>query len=156
MLRDYFNFAWGTISHRKLRSWLTMIGIFIGIAAVVALISLGQGFKQAINKEFERLGTDKLFITAKSGFGPPGANAAIELTKDDLKIVKKVSGIEEAAGYILLNSKAEFEDNVGFFAVYGMPEGEERKLTQEAYNLKLREGRNLKDSDRFSVLATSG
>ena len=89
MITDYLKFAFGTISHRKMRSWLTMIGIFIGIAAVVALISLGQGFKEAINREFEKIGTDKLFVTAKSGFGAPGTNAAVELAKDDMKVVKK-------------------------------------------------------------------
>jgi len=134
MFKDYFSFALGTISHRKTRSWLTMVGIFIGIAAVVALISLGQGFKQAINKEFERLGTDKLFITSKSGFGAPGTNAAIELTTDDKKIVKKVSGIENVAGTVFVNSKVEFEDNVGFYLIHSFPKGEERKLEAEVCN----------------------
>src|SRR3990167_4994710 len=147
MLKDYFNFAWGTISHRKTRSWLTMIGIFIGIAAVVALISLGQGFKQAINKEFEKIGTDKLFITAKSGFGAPGLNAVVKLTKDDLNVVKKISGIENTAGLVLANSKVEFEDNIGFFLIHSTPEGDERKLLEETQNRKIKEGRNLRDND---------
>ena len=48
MLNDYFKLAWENIAHRKLRSILTVIGIVIGIAAVVALISLGQGVKKVI------------------------------------------------------------------------------------------------------------
>ena len=156
MLKDYFKFAFDTLSHRKLRSWLTMIGIFIGIAAVVALISLGQGFKQAINREFEKIGTDKLFVTAKGGFGPPGTNPVVKLTDDDLKVVKKVSGIENVAGFVLANSKVEFEDNIGFFAIQGFPKGDERRLVQEIYNLKLKEGRDLRDNDKFSALITIG
>jgi len=152
MLKDYFRFAFGTISHRKMRSWLTMIGIFIGIAAVVALISLGQGFKQAIDKEFEKIGTDKLFITAKGGFGPPGTNAIVKLTKDDLKVVKKVSGIESAAAFLLANSKVEFGDNVGFFPIESAPSGEGRKLLAETQSLTVREGRDLRDNDQFSAL----
>ena len=152
MLKDYFKFALDTISHRKIRSWLTMIGIFIGIATVVALISLGQGFKQAINKEFEKIGTDKLFVTAKGGFGPPGTNPVMKLTEDDLKIVKKVSGIENVAGFILSNSKVEFEDNVGFFAIQGLPKGDERKLVAETQSLKVKEGRDLRDNDKSSAI----
>jgi len=152
MLKDYVKFAFSTISHRKLRSWLTMIGIFIGIAAVVALISIGQGFKQAVNKEFEKIGTDKLFITAKSGFGAPGTNAVIKLTKDDLKVAKKVSGIESAAGFLLANSKVEFRNNVGFFAVQSVPKGEGKKLLAETQSLKIKQGRELSDNDRFSAL----
>src|SRR3989338_3557195 len=137
MLKDYFKFALSTISHRKLRSWLTMIGIFIGIAAVVGLISLGQGFKQAINKEFEKIGVDKL-------------------TKDDLKAIKKVSGIENAAGFILANSKVEFEDEVGFFPIQSIPKGEERRLLAETQSLEIQEGRNLRDSDGFSAIIGIG
>ena len=156
MLKDYFKFALSTISHRKLRSWLTMIGIFIGIAAVVGLISLGQGFKQAINKEFEKIGVDKLFITAKGGFGPPGTNAVVKLTKDDLKAIKKGSGIENAAGFILANSKVEFEDEVGFFPIQSIPKGEERRLLAETQSLEIQEGRNLRDSDGFSAIIGIG
>ena len=37
MLKDYFNYAFQNLKRRKLRSWLTMLGIFIGIASIVAL-----------------------------------------------------------------------------------------------------------------------
>ena len=152
MFKDYFKFALGTIIHRRMRSWLTMIGIFIGIAAVVALISIGQGFKQAIDREFSKIGTDKLFITAKSGFGAPGTNAIVKLTKDDLKALKKVSGIENTAGFLLANSKVEFGNNVGFFAIESIPQGEGRKILAETQSLNIKEGRDLRDNDKFSAI----
>ncbi|MBI2652816.1 ABC transporter permease, partial [Candidatus Woesearchaeota archaeon] len=155
MLKDYLKFALDTISHRKLRSWLTMIGIFIGIAAVVALISLGQGFKQAINREFEKIGTDKLIILPKTGFGAPGTTAVAELTEDDLKVVKKVPGIENVAGFVFANSKVEFQDNIAFFFIIGLPEGNERDLVAELQSLKIKEGRNLSDNDKFRALLGS-
>jgi putative ABC transport system permease protein len=151
MLKDYFKLALITLSHRRLRSWLTMIGIFIGISSVVSLISLGEGFKQAVNKEFENLGTDKLFITPKSGFGT-GLNAVNKLTKDELKLIKKISGVENSAGIVLANSKVEFEDNVGFFLIHSFPDGEEKKLEEETHGLKIIEGRDLRDNDKFSAL----
>jgi len=64
VLRDYFFYAAKNLLKRKLRTWLTMIGIFIGIAAVVSLISLGQGMRNAILGQFETLGTDKLTVEA--------------------------------------------------------------------------------------------
>ena len=42
MLKDYFNFAIRSLTRRKLRSWLTILGIVIGIAAVVSLIAIGK------------------------------------------------------------------------------------------------------------------
>ena len=155
MLKDYFKFAFGAILHRRLRSWLTLIGIFIGISAVVALISLGQGFKQAIGREFEKIGTDKLFITAKNSFGPPGTNAVIELTKDDLRIVKNTNGIVNAAGYVMANARVERNDNIGFFTLHSIPEGEGKKILSETQTLIIKRGRELTDSDSFSVVLGS-
>ena len=43
MILDYLGLIYSGLRNRKLRSWLTMLGIFIGIAAVVSLVSLGQG-----------------------------------------------------------------------------------------------------------------
>ncbi|MBI4150663.1 ABC transporter permease, partial [Candidatus Woesearchaeota archaeon] len=48
MILQSVQYAVRGIFHRKVRSWLTMIGIFVGIAAVVALVSLSQGLKVAI------------------------------------------------------------------------------------------------------------
>ncbi|MFB6075934.1 MAG: ABC transporter permease, partial [Candidatus Aenigmatarchaeota archaeon] len=62
MILDAFVFAIKSIKHRKTRSWLTIIGIFIGVAAVVALISLSQGMSEAINEEFDKIGKDKIII----------------------------------------------------------------------------------------------
>ena len=69
MIKDYLKLGLRSLTRRRLRSWLTMIGIFIGIAAVVSLISLGQGMQNAIYDSFEGMGGDKLFIQPKSAFG---------------------------------------------------------------------------------------
>jgi putative ABC transport system permease protein len=55
MIQDFFLFSINSMKKRKLRSYLTLIGIFIGIAAVVSLISLGQGLKEAITGQFSSL-----------------------------------------------------------------------------------------------------
>jgi ABC-type antimicrobial peptide transport system permease subunit len=54
MLSEYFFLAFKNLKKRGIRSWLTMLGIFIGIAAVVSLISLGQGLETAITGQFKR------------------------------------------------------------------------------------------------------
>ena len=64
---DYFRLAYKSALTRKIRSWLTMIGIFIGIAAVVSLISLSQGLQNAIADQFIVIGSDKIAIQASGG-----------------------------------------------------------------------------------------
>src|SRR3972149_2318690 len=108
MIKDYISFGIGNILHRKLRSWLTMIGIFIGIAAVVALISLGQGLQNAINEQFEKIGADKLFIQVKGGFGGVAGDFTPSiLTEEDVGQIRGGKGGEEAAVMLLTTAKME-------------------------------------------------
>ncbi|RLE30399.1 ABC transporter permease, partial [Candidatus Acetothermia bacterium] len=61
---DLFWLAVRNVLHRRLRSWLTVIGILIGTAAVVALISIGQGLERSITQQVERImGFNTLLIT---------------------------------------------------------------------------------------------
>ena len=89
MLTDYILLALKNLKHRGLRSWLTMLGIFIGIAAVVSLISLGNALDMAITGQFGTLSSGILTIqNTGTGFGPPGSTAIKKLTEHDLKIIE--------------------------------------------------------------------
>ena len=148
MIKDYIKVGLGNILHRKMRSWLTMIGIFIGIAAVVALISLGQGMKEAIGNVFLNIGSDKLLITAKSGIGfsgPPGSSAASNLTTHDIDVVKRVKGVEQVGARLIKPAKLEFNNEVKFYFAASMPDDDEgRKLVTEANRYETEAGRLLK------------
>tara|TARA_B100001971_G_C18256490_1_gene582622 strand:- start:268 stop:1491 length:1224 start_codon:yes stop_codon:yes gene_type:complete len=152
MLKDYFIISIKNLRNRKLRSWLTMIGIIIGIIAVVSLISLGQGLKVVISSQFGDIGTDKLALQASGGFGPPGTDVVKPLTKDHLEKVKKVNGVKIAAGRLLRNGKLEHDDHVGFGMAATMSEGDGRKLIESALNLEAEQGRLLRDGDSKKVL----
>ncbi len=79
-----------------------MIGIFIGVAAVVALLSLGQGMKDAVTAQFSSLGSDTITVQAAGGgYGPPGSYTASSLGKDDLRVVKRTRGVDEAFGRLI-------------------------------------------------------
>lgn len=92
---EAFRIALHHVLSRKLRSWLTLIGIFAGIAAVVALISLGQGMTDAINDQFAGLGISTITIQgAGVSYGPPGTTAFGKLTDSDVSLIKKINGID--------------------------------------------------------------
>lgn len=64
-----FGHALRMVLHSKLRSWLTILGIVIGVGAVVAIMSLGTGMEQSINNQFGNLGGDQLTLTAGASRG---------------------------------------------------------------------------------------
>ncbi|MEM4268215.1 MAG: ABC transporter permease [Candidatus Woesearchaeota archaeon] len=155
MIREYFAYALKSLRRRKLRSWLTMIGIFIGIAAVVSLIGLGQGLQYAISSQFGQLGTDKLTITASGGFGPPGTGVVKPLTTQNLERVRQISGVERAAARLVDSAKIGYNERIEIGYIASMPDGEDRRLVEETVNLKVSQGRLLKDGDSGVVVVGS-
>ncbi|MBU0469872.1 MAG: ABC transporter permease [Nanoarchaeota archaeon] len=148
---DYIKIPWKEMKRRKLRSWLTLLGVFIGIAAIVSLISLGQGLENAIEQQFQALGKDKLFISPKGGTF--GIGSSVIMTKKDLEVITDVTGIERAAGMTFTLGQIEFNDQVWFPFVSGLPtEPEEMALIGEAQTWKIFKGRNLKKGDKFKAL----
>ncbi len=158
MIKDYFALAYQSARHRKIRSWLTMVGIFIGIAAVVALVSLSSGLQGAIAQQFAQLGSDKLIISsAESGFGPPGTGVNNPLTINDKDVIGKVNGIDLAIGRLVRVVRLEFNNENKFtYAVTHPEEKEEIDLAVEANNYEAAQGRLLQKSDQFQVMVGSG
>ncbi len=156
-MKDYIQFAVNSIKQRKLRSWLTMIGIFIGIAAVVSLISLGEGMENAINKQFEMMGSDKIIILPGGhggGFGIIGAmTSAVKITDDDLKVINDIMNIDVAAGMIMKNAKVGFKREVKYSPqVLGVPVDEARQVLMDMQQLKIAKGRDLNEGDARKVV----
>lgn len=149
MLRDYALFSLKNLRNRRLRSWLTMIGIFIGIAAVVSLIGLGEGLRLAIMSQFGFLGPDVLGVQA-SGLafaGPPGTAVANPLSDELSSKIRKINGVEASFNRYIKSSTIEFNDRQDIGIAGSMPEGENRKIFERMINLKAEEGRLLKDGD---------
>ena len=65
VLFDNFRGAFRALASNKLRSMLTMLGIIIGVSAVISLLSIGQGVEKFINDQFNALGTNILFVLPK-------------------------------------------------------------------------------------------
>ena len=113
MISDYFILPWKEIGHRKLRSWLTLLGVFIGIAAIISLITLGQGLQDAISGQIQSLGSDKLFIMPKGNLLTAGLSTdAIKITTKDLDVIKSTSGVKSATGMLYTTARIEFNDQV--------------------------------------------
>ncbi len=154
MIKDYFLLAFNNASKRRLRSILTMIGIFVGIAAIVGLISLSGGLREAIEDQFISLGTNKLVVQAAGGgFGPPGTAVANPLTEDDKKAIEKTRGVDIAVGRLIRIVQLEKNDEVRFGYAITMPKGTQgRELAIEANNYDIAQGDFFTKDDGFEVV----
>lgn len=155
MILDYFKLAFRSLVGRSVRTWLTMIGIFIGITAVVALISLGSGLQDSINKEFESMGKNRIMITPGGGnFGPQGGDMSVgQMTEEDLSVVRKTKGVDVSTAYISKSSKVKFKDELKFLNVWGFDtDAEAEEMAERSGFLEIAKGRQLKNGDKFKVV----
>lgn len=87
--------AWDGVARNKIRSLLTMLGVIIGVAAVIIMIAISAGTEAQIASQIEGLGSNLIFIQAPFGRGGPGGgnNNTPALVFDDLETVANVSGV---------------------------------------------------------------
>ena len=131
-----------------------MLGIFIGIAAVVSLIALGGGLREAILGQFSSMGTDKLTVTnAETGFGPPGSTAIKKLTQHDVEIIKQVSGVDFVIPRLLRSVKLEYNKIISYGFAASMPDDEKQvKIIYNLFKGEAESGRLLDASDRGKIV----
>ncbi|MBD3203811.1 FtsX-like permease family protein [Candidatus Woesearchaeota archaeon] len=150
---ELFKIALKNIKERRLRSWLTMIGIFIGITAVVSLISLGEGLSNAVNEQFKFLGTDKITITPAGLQGPPGSNTGnAKLTQQDIDVIEKVRGVKAVSYRVMQTANVKFKDTTKFRLVAGLPTDPSSAEITESVGFRIETGRKIQDGDKYKVM----
>jgi putative ABC transport system permease protein len=107
--------ALNILLHSKLRSWLTIIGIIIGVAAVVAIISLGTGMQRSVESSLGGLGADIITVSPGAsraagmfgggmrvvgGMPSSSGEEAENLTKKDVQAIKSVDNVELVQGTV--------------------------------------------------------
>src|SRR3989338_137950 len=116
--RKSFKLALNILLHSKLRSWLTIIGIVIGVAAIVAIVSIGEGAQANVQERLSGLGADLITVSPgferasgsfRAGFGGGGlhrmpdssiTSKAKNLTNKDITIIKSVDGVSFVNGIV--------------------------------------------------------
>ncbi|WP_430251581.1 ABC transporter permease [Neorhizobium sp. DAR64860/K0K1] len=98
MLLEAAKLAWRAISRNLLRSFLTVLGVVIGVAAVIAMVTIGNGTTAKVRDELSRLGTNTLFIRpGQWGPGRASTEAKRFSDKDVLAIKEQISGLRGVA-----------------------------------------------------------
>src|SRR3989338_11509832 len=154
MIKDLIKYVAGNMMHRLTRSSLTILSVLIGIMAIFALVSFGQGLSKYVDQISQESGADKLIAQPK-GFGPPGS-AGVFMTENDLNVIKKTVGVSEATGMIAKQAEVKRKENEKgkWIFVMSMPTiSSEQRLIDEAFGgIGLFKGRNLKNGDSGKVV----
>lgn len=156
MIIDLAKLSGRNLFRRGKRSWLTVIGIIIGITAIVSLFSLGQGLEQSVTGEFQELGANSIYIIPGSGLGGLfGGGTDAELTEDDLEAVRRAQGVDVAGPLVNAGVQAQFGDEVRFLNVVGIPTDESKEMIKRVNSINIVSGAEIRDTDTSSGLAGS-
>lgn len=131
--------AWESIIASKLRSLLTMLGIIIGVAAVIALMSIGYGVRQDIEKNISSLGSNLLTVqpgTSKKPGVRPAAGSMETLTYKDYLAVKNLPNIAYSSPMVRSSYVTVYGNKNWTTQVYGVTAD-----YKDVTNLDVAEGR---------------
>ncbi len=148
---DYFKINFKNLSKRKIRSWLTVIGVVIGITAIVALVSIAVGMQEYVKSQFEQLGADKIIIMPTAGFGP-GVSGSNPFTDREIRIIKNVRGIDVVLEGIFQSAVVKYKDQKIATTVTGMVPSVGKETFADISGFQLESGRWLRDTDRYKIV----
>jgi putative ABC transport system permease protein len=160
----YFKLALNMLLHSKLRSWLTIIGIVIGVGAVVGIVSLGQGLQESVQSRLSTL--DLAHITVTPGysraegfggggggrFGGGGTTTTVELTNKDIEALRGVAQIKYITGQISGRVNVVYNAQNASLPITGV----DPQVWNYMNTLTLDTGRFLQPSDNYVALIGSG
>ncbi|PIN70939.1 hypothetical protein COY28_01540 [Candidatus Woesearchaeota archaeon CG_4_10_14_0_2_um_filter_57_5] len=134
---------------RKLRSWLTVLGIIVGAAAVVSLFAVSQGMQYAIEDAFEQFGTNRIFVMPK-GFQGPGAGVSEGLTIKDVEVLERMSDWKYVTPYYILSGTVDYGKETKSLMLYGMPTKDMVKRFED-FDIKMAQGRPIADGSTKEI-----
>jgi putative ABC transport system permease protein len=109
LLGEIINVALGAIRANKLRSLLTMLGIVIGVGAVITMVALGTGAQQSVQERIQALGTDLLQVSAGQSMHRGLASAdRVSLTTDDAKALQDARGLKAIIPELRRSQQVEY------------------------------------------------
>lgn len=167
-LQKSFKLALNILLHSKLRSWLTIMGIVIGVAAIVAIVSIGEGAKVNVQERLEGLGADLITISPgfdrasgsfRGGFGRHGGGSGRQtltssqknLTDKDIQSIKSIEGIAYIDGVVSGNADIFYLAETSSGTINGVNPLAWRNIV----TTELKSGRYLNPSDTNVIVVGS-
>jgi len=145
-LRDTLPIAFSSLLRTKGRSALTVLGIVIGIASVILMLSVGQAAQTYLLSQVAAFGSDLVIITNGRGDemrgGPPDVTQKLTLTYDDFKRLKKETWVKNVAASVVSTDIATFGPTSKFVSVGGSTPDE-----PVMFNAEVDRGRFIQDED---------
>ena len=150
MLRDYFIIAFNNLRRRKIRSWLTVIGIIIGISAIVSLTLVAQGTENAVNAAFEEFGTDVIIVQGGTTFARP-TPGEYGLDDRDINFFDSFGEVDIVIPYVYDTQEVEYKNEKKYPIVYAIDTELWSDFLKRS-NFEVEKGRNIQEGETGAII----
>lgn len=141
-IKEYFKIAVKNLRVRRLRSWLTILGIVIGVFLIMSLLSLSEGLKTTVLKQLGMIGKDIVIVM-------PGDITdimttfvgGVELSEEDIGAIEKTKGVKAVVPIIYKGKVVNYQRESKTVILYGIDWKNSLKIYQEDLGFSLAEGR---------------
>ncbi len=118
MILEIIKMAFESLFSNKTRSFLSMLGIIIGVSTVIAVFAIGQGAKDDVSSQFQNLSANSILIMSNMG---RGATASSKFKASDAQVIKdKVANIASITGALMGNLSVSYESVNKTYSVTGV------------------------------------
>jgi len=152
--RDVVEVSVKNLRRAGIRTYLTLIGVIIGIAAIVSLLSVGQGLNVAVTEQFQQLGSNTIFIIPGAASMSGSGGAMISLTDADLDKIASVKGVSEVAPIYTGAATMQYRDEKAGISIYAM-DAEKAGVFSDTGFMEVSDGRELTKNDSEGILIGS-
>ncbi len=142
MIKNFIILTFKGIRYRPIRSWLTILGIVIGIMLVVVILSLGNGIQNAIGKTLQMFGSDLITIFPGKETNPlVGFLGGQKFKEKDLMALENIEGVKFVVPMEIATMNVEYKGEKKSVMIHAAPWRGLRETYEESQGLKLEEGR---------------
>ncbi len=148
---DEIMYSLRNLMHRKMRSWLTVLSILIGVMAIYAIVSFGLGIQSYMDTIAEEAGTDKIYIQPR-GTGAPGTDENFFISEDEANFVSKIKGIDKTLAWYLKAGLIKYKDQQKYYFLAGIDPETDQEFLDQVFTVTVDKGRHLKKGELDKVV----
>ena len=143
--------AFESLLMNKTRSFLSMLGIIIGVSTVIAVFAIGQGAQQAVNEQFQGLSANSIIVMAMRG-----KTESSKLKTTDSKVIEEnCPHIPKATAVIQGNMTVSFESEDGSFGVLGVESNYFEMSSIEVDKGRLISDEDVENNEKIAVIGSN-
>ncbi|MFH0737681.1 MAG: ABC transporter permease [Candidatus Micrarchaeota archaeon] len=151
-LKEAFAYSVNNLIRRSLRSWLTILGMVIGVIAIVVILSVSEGFNRDIEKQVSAFGADQMFVypiasieEAFSGGSASMMQTSGKLREADVDDIKNIPGVKSVARIVYGRATMAFKGKNITATIFG---ADRDMFDMYADYIQIESGREFKDNER--------